>query len=100
MITVEDVRIKLQELGATADEVANALRKLGIKGFRGDQQACPINAYLGTKFAGATWKSDYLRIEANVPGVGCDVSMEILPSDAVTDFMCAFDFGRYAFLQR
>ncbi len=48
-VTVEQMLTALAELGATADEVADRLRALGIRGTRGHICQCPIAVYIRTR---------------------------------------------------
>lgn len=51
-----DLLEALHELGGDSDEVAESLRKQGIKGLRGEHCHCPVANYLKSRgFGGEVW---------------------------------------------
>lgn len=97
MPTPEAVNAALKSLGNTPQEVANALRKQGIKGIPQSADCCPIANFLVHKFGRSfgvgcvTWWEDYWKPS------GCKGKMPC----AIQDFIDAFDRGtRYQYLRK
>lgn len=96
------IRVKLQLLGLTADEVADSLRVAGVKGKRVSTISCPVVTYLRRKLPGyaiyATQSVvDWAPIDSP-PLSGIGETVMIPPP--VRDFIKRFDLGDYPDLRQ
>jgi hypothetical protein len=101
MKTKEEVLALLVALGTTAEEVANKLVSLGIKGNRERCRTCPIAQYLISNGV-ASWVvlADGAGGGVALGDVGGEVSyyrypLSTYPLASVRDFILAFDRGEY-----
>jgi hypothetical protein len=91
--TQQQIVSTLNQLGPTADEVADRIRALGIKGRRHSPERCPI-ANLLTSIPGVMI-AEVLEADVEIfvsEDEGTDV-IEIPVPDAVSDFIVQFDRG-------
>ena len=93
---------ELAALGDTRDAVAATLKDKGIKGYRNSLGSCPVARYLRT--CGYQWA--YVMAhnvtvgESQAPGAitpyrTSQGEIAVLPSEAVSSFIIAFDQGMY-----
>ncbi len=82
----------LAALGDEEADVAESLRRRGIKGRVYSERHCPIANYLATTFGG---KSAPFLTVASVKFFGWDKREWMATPVAVSDFIEAFDCGRY-----
>lgn len=83
----------LELLGSTAEDVANSLERLGVRGQRWVTCACPLAVYLAQKFPNATSFSVGVRDAAMFVSPGGWVTVPI-PSGAEA-FRRQFDRGAF-----
>lgn len=99
----------LESLGNTPDEVAESLRKQGVKGIKETSDACPIingiykncpNAFPGLRIIAQLVKSGDLTNDKFHYKATFDDIQIIDPElpQAVIGFLQRFDFGEYDFL--
>lgn len=82
------VRKSLNKLGSNPDQVADKLRKLGIKGERGSEASCPIARYLKLKFGinyGVAVRRDTITI----------LDTFVTNPHVITEFISLHDSGNY-----
>lgn len=87
---LESVRALLLEMGATSEEVANTLRREGIKGDRGTGFSCPVANYLQAK------GQDGILVLTNYCTAVDDNGKEVLDvenPEPVSNFIRDFDEG-------
>jgi hypothetical protein len=93
----DQVEAALSGLGNTADEVADRLRALGIKGIRDDAACCPIarllESALGAGIAVCVGNFSITILGPLGPG-GLGFEIEDAP-DAVREFISRFDDSVY-----
>lgn len=76
---------KLKALPDTPDEIAEFLTARGFSGRRGSCYRCPIANYLGSHLA--------VKIDKIILNIDTDQHLEV--PEAVSEFICRFDSGRY-----
>lgn len=74
-------------LGSTADDVANSLRKLDIRGDIGEPGSCPIAVHLKSK--------GYDSPEVMGTEVACDGNASVPAPDPIREFVGNFDNWEY-----
>lgn len=100
-LTKKIVLAEFDKLGNSHHEYAAKLEELGIKGTPGDEYACPLVNWARRVFADYLCPgNDEVRIDSDVviDGVTFDVNANDVPA-AISDFMDAFDHGRYPQLE-
>jgi hypothetical protein len=91
MTTDTAVLDRLTDLGDTADQVAQALFELGIRGYPGSSIACPVATWLEQCYPGHQWAVSSAETHAL-----SDKNVIIKNPAQVTQFIEAFDLGKYA----
>lgn len=94
MINDIDVDKELESLGSTPEEVAETLRKAGVKGYRALDRDCPVARHLA-RLTDEPWSVG--RVYADCLGLRDDYAY-ILP-DPVSVFTSKFDAGEYPYLE-
>lgn len=97
-MTVSDVEAFLRGLGRSSNQVAESLKKMGIKGARCIPQSCPlaeaIRRECGAKFVHVGGEAVAYRTDATEP-----YTPVLAPAPCV-DFIRTFDRGGYPELVR
>jgi hypothetical protein len=89
---------ELAMLGRTADEVAGALRHLGVQGRRGNPLDCPLARFLDRCFPGEQWAVHSWH--HNAVFFGPDTARQSFAlTAACRAFIRAFDARRYRDLE-
>lgn len=97
-MTVSNIKTRaaaaLAELGATPDAVADRLRALEIKGWRGSESMCPVAVYLAR--LDESWVAEVLEEQVWI-GISDDeiTPIEVDLADPVSLFVRRFDRGVY-----
>jgi hypothetical protein len=96
-MTAADVKTRaaaaLAELGDTPDAVADRLRALEIKGWRGSESMCPVAVYLAR--VDYSWVVEVLDIEVWFHIERLDDAFEMPLPEPVSEFVQRFDKGVY-----
>jgi hypothetical protein len=88
------VTAALAELGDTCDAVADRLRALEIKGWRGSESMCPIAVYLAR--IDKTWVAGVIEHEVYITtGDETTEPDEVPLPEPVSEFVQRFDKGVY-----
>lgn len=87
--TSDELVALLGTLGSTADEIADKLEKLGIRGVPGEPSGCPIANWLKAEVA------DTYDVDVQNETVVVNEGVECATPSAVEGFIVRFDDRRY-----